>query len=158
MSKKKFLDKVNKTKSCWLWTAAIRGNNGYGAVRFRGNVWLAHRAAYTLFNGEIPKGMLVCHTCDNRKCVNPEHLFLGTHKDNSVDAYKKGRVTMPKGNEFKPGEQHPNHKLTNQQVLDIRARYAAGGISLRKLAKEYAVDHSCVWQIVRGIRSHVWVY
>lgn len=84
-----FWSKVNKTSTCWEWSASC--SNGYGSCSFQGKPWRAHRLSYTLTYGEIPSGMLVCHKCDNPACVNPEHLFLGSHKDNFQDMVAKGR-------------------------------------------------------------------
>jgi hypothetical protein len=151
--KERFLSKVNKTDSCWLWIGCKKNvSTGYGAFSFEGKKMLAHRVSYLLFKGELTTGILVCHTCDNPSCVNPKHLFLGTHKDNSVDAFQKGRVKMPKGAEFQSGENHRYAKLDDNQVDEIREKYKTQKISLRKLGKEYKVDHSTIWQIVRGIR------
>lgn len=96
---KRFFNKVNKTETCWLWTASLRGKTGYGAFKLNGKTVDAHRLSYQLHKGEIPEGMYVCHTCDNRKCVNPEHLFLGTAKDNYHDAVVKGRIIKGRKNE-----------------------------------------------------------
>ena len=87
----RFWDKVRETEQCWEWQGA-RATNGYGHFATRtGQFVSAHRLCWMLVFGEIPEGLLVLHTCDNRRCVNPKHLFLGTHSDNNLDMYRKGR-------------------------------------------------------------------
>jgi hypothetical protein len=90
----RFIKKVNKTDSCWLWTAAIRGKSGYGAIRVNRKTVDSHRLSYKLHNGEIPENMYVCHTCDNPLCCNPKHLWLGTMKQNMQDMHSKGRAKV----------------------------------------------------------------
>lgn len=89
----RFFDKIEKTDTCWNFKGASRGN-GYGAFKLSGKVVDAHRVSYMLHHGDIPDGLQVCHSCDNRKCVNPDHLFLGTGKDNMQDCKNKGRIAI----------------------------------------------------------------
>jgi len=109
----RFWDKVNKTISpngCWIWTAGV--SNHYGRFSVGRKTFSAHRFAFELTNGPIPLGLYVCHTCDNPLCVNPAHLFLGTHTDNMNDRNVKGRMARGITNRA---------KLTEPDVLQIRA-------------------------------------
>ena len=112
----KFMSKVHVSESgCWNWTGANKGN-GYGHTR-QGP---AHRRAYQLFVGAIPKGHDVCHKCDNRPCVNPDHLFTGTRKQNMQDCVAKGRIAKGDRLNARKGENGPSAKLTWRQVKEIR--------------------------------------
>lgn len=93
----RFFQKVVKTETCWLWNGALT-SRGYGSFRFNEKSMSAHRFSYQNFKGEIPEGMLVCHTCDTPACVNPEHLWIGTHLNNSDDKYGKNRQVQSSGN------------------------------------------------------------
>ena len=123
---------------CWRWTAT-RNSDGYGIIWLSGKYWLAHRFSYDLHFGEIPVGLLVCHHCDTPDCVNPEHLFLGTQKDNMEDCDAKGRIRR--------GETHPCAKLTLADVNSIRD---AINITQRELAKEFGVGRSTIGEIRTG--------
>ena len=124
---------------CWLWTKAINGF-GYGSIWKNNTAMGAHRYSYELYVGEIPDGLYVCHRCDIRSCVNPNHLFLGTAKDNCHDMYFKGRDRTR-------GENHWQCKITDQQVEEIRndSRIA------REIAPEYGVSVGTVWDIKKGV-------
>ena len=144
---------IGNSNDCWEWLSTDRGN-GYGAMKVGDKLESAHRIAWHLHNGEIPDGLLVCHTCDNRSCVNPLHLFVGTNADNMRDAYQKRRITLPDGGkyQFRNGEENPNSKLTADDVLDIRASYEPGKITYRQIAERYDVDYTLIYQIVNRKR------
>ena len=126
---------------CWLWTGLV-GSNGYGRLSVRKNTMSAHRWSYTAFRGEIPDGALVCHSCDVRVCVNPDHLWLGTHKDNTRDMLKKGRARDRRGSKNKAA------KLSDAAIIDIRATYKRP-VDAARLAEK----HGCSIQTVRDIKA-----
>jgi hypothetical protein len=123
---------------CWIWMGATT-LAGYGQLVSAKRKHYAHRAAYEAFVGEIPSGMMVCHACDNRLCVNPAHLFLGTAKQNSEDMTTKGRSTF--------GEKNAMSKLTAEQVLEIR-RLALEGKSHQSISENYGVSRRLIGMIV----------
>lgn len=88
--KSRFWSKVDKSGDCWTWTAS-KNHGGYGQFGANGKGYISHRVSWSISNGDIPKGMLICHHCDNPPCVNPDHLFLGTYQDNMDDKMRKGR-------------------------------------------------------------------
>lgn len=116
-------------------------SNGYGWHHQQ----YAHRIAYEHAYGEIPKGMYVCHKCDNRSCVNPRHLFLGTHADNMKDAAIKGRIRPP----LHIGESHHKAKLSENDVRQIRKDYATGNFTQKAIAEKYGVTKAMIGYIVR---------
>lgn len=137
---KRFWDKVNKTDGCWEWTAFKRA--GYGRIAIGNKRAVdSHRISYLLHFGLIPKGMNVLHKCDNPGCVNPQHLFLGTHKDNMRDKALKKRAPSMKG------RNNPSSTLTEVDVLQIRSKYSTGKFSQRKLAKEFSVSYTMIHNI-----------
>jgi len=140
-----FWVKVNKTKTCWLWTAS-KTNTGYGTLGRKTRRYLAHRYSWIIHNGEIPNGMCVCHHCDTPLCVNPEHLFLGTQKDNMKDASKKGRV---EGNGNQYGENCGTSKLVENDIRNIK-KCREEGMLLREIADIYNIHLSNVSYIVNG--------
>lgn len=131
-----FWPKVNKTDTCWLWTASTIGQFGYGGFGVARKTMYAHRVAWLLTYGAISDDMCVLHHCDVPLCVRPDHLFLGTHTDNIQDKMAKGRVPA--------GAKHHNVKLTVEDVKEIRRR-AATGENRRHIAADFGVasQHVC---------------
>jgi hypothetical protein len=159
----RFWRKVRKGEGCWEWTGA-RNSKGYGNVRIARRYRGAHRVSYELTRGPIPAGLLVCHSCDNPVCVRPDHLFLGTVKNNSDDMVRKGRQAkgekigahlrgLRNGKYTKPertprGERNGQAVLTAERVAEIRHRYAAGGVTQLQLAAEYGVNDRCISAVI----------
>lgn len=126
---------------CWEWLAFC-DKDGYGKCNFNRQSKLVHRIVWELINGLIPNGLSVLHKCDNPRCCNPEHLFLGTHLDNNRDMVAKGRNNPSKG------EKQRSHKLTELDVIAIRKRYANGEKKVSKLANEYGVNRNTIYDVI----------
>jgi hypothetical protein len=129
---------------CWLWSNAPNAY-GYGQVKVDGRFLMAHRLSYEHHNGPVGDGLLVLHKCDVRACVNPDHLFVGTHKDNAIDAVNKGRWVDNRG------ERHGMAKLSNGDVLEIK-ELIGRGVKQAVIAKKFSVDPSTISDIKRGKR------
>lgn len=135
---------IAKTESgCWEWTGPLKWS-GYGTFGFGGRLRLAHRFSYERTKGPIPAGLFVCHTCDNRKCVNPDHLWIGTHADNMADKIAKDRGY--KGPSLIHSEKHPLSKLDTAAARAIRGDSRPA----HAIAAEYGVSKSLVWGIKKG--------
>jgi hypothetical protein len=146
-----FWGKVDKESSkifyngtrCWMFPSRQR----YGLVWFVDGYLRANRAAWIISHGEIPRGLFVLHHCDNSRCVNPDHLFLGTQKDNVSDMIAKGRKWSGLG------EKNPNCKLTKEQVEEIRKLYQRGsrkGYGMGGLSKKFGISRTQIGSIVKN--------
>ncbi len=117
--------------NCWIWVGH-RNKQGYGRLRVKRKDWVSHRYSWTIYNGDILSGLCILHRCDNPPCCNPDHLFIGTHQDNSKD------MVIKKRNRDDKGSKHPMHKLNENQVLHIRDSIK-NGEKQSKLAIKYNV-------------------
>lgn len=134
------------TSGCWLWTGPLN-SYGYGAIwrheRGATTTFRAHRVVYEALRGPIPPGLWALHRCDNRACVNPDHIFLGTHVDNMADMRAKGRGAL--------GERNASTRLSAAELTDVRAALSAGeghGV----IARRFSVSRSLVSMIAAGKR------
>jgi len=144
----RFMAKVfvpNDPDACWEWKAAK--SKGYGRFRLNGKFTYAHRFSYQFFCGEVAGGMYVCHKCDNPICVNPKHLFLGTHKENMLDRNQKNRQSK--------GSKNGSSKLKENDILEIRKMLNSGSTG-REIAKQFGISYHVISKIKHGrIWSHV---
>jgi predicted DNA-binding protein YlxM (UPF0122 family) len=140
--------KINEETNCWEWTHG-KTKSGYGRFSLNGQMIRAHRFSYHIYNEIDPGRFECCHHCDNKICVNPQHLFLGTAKDNALDRENKKRHPHPSG------ENSKSSKLTNEQVLEIK-KMLLNGVTLPEIEKLFSVTNSTVSAIKMGDRwSHV---
>jgi hypothetical protein len=143
-AKARFWSKVGPANEngCRLWTGCLTARGGgYGRFQHDGKLWGAHRVVVELTAGPVPAGMVVCHRCDVPECCNPEHLYVGTHRDNSRDAMERKRNAH--------GESSGTSKLTDAAVAEARRRYRAGETGLA-LAAEYGVTQAAMWFALCG--------
>jgi hypothetical protein len=126
---------------CWLWIGAI-GNAGYGVIRVERRMWGAHRLSYTLHKGPVALGLRICHTCDNRACVNPDHLYAGTAAQNTGDASRRGRMER--------GSARHCSVLSERQIPEIR-KMLRNGLTCIAIAQQFGVDSSTISHIKRGL-------
>ncbi len=137
---------IVQDNGCWNYGGTI-GNEGYGFVYTREpngkkRTFLAHRVAYFIFNGAIPKGALICHACDNPKCVNPKHLFAGTNQENMDDLTRKGRRRMGSANAWST--------LKEEQVFEIKKLIQEGELSNAEIGRKFGVGSTCISSIKTG--------
>jgi hypothetical protein len=135
-----FMQQVMFTPYCWLWTGRLE--QGYGRVYVDGKYKTVHKLSYIFFKGEIPKGMVVRHTCDVPNCVNPDHLLLGTDADNMKDRDSRYRQAR--------GERQGCAKLTWGEVDEIRKLYAAGGVTMMGLAIQFNMSDGVICKIIHN--------
>jgi hypothetical protein len=137
--------KRGKKDDCWGWVGG-KTKDGYGHFSVNKKSVLSHRFSYELHFGKIIDDMSVLHRCDNPPCCNPEHLFLGTQKDNMQDCKKKGRIYVPDI----CGEQNGRSKLSYNKVNKIREIFLSKEYSQRKIAEKFNISFQSVWSICHG--------
>lgn len=142
---------IKKTPTCWWWIGGCRGDNGYPVCRWKDRTIGVSRIIYRLYKGQIKLGNYICHKCDNPKCVNPEHLFSGTPRDNVIDMVNKGRAnSKATPGSFKCGNKHKLIKIKVEQRKKIKFLYNTGLFSQKQLAYKYKVHQSTISLILNN--------
>ena len=140
----RFWSKTNKTDGCWNWTASVDRKHGYGWFSVNRRMMKAQRVVWILTHGNIPSELHVLHRCDNRRCANPAHLFLGTNGDNIADRMSKGRKSGARG------ERNGKAKLQGVEVMEIRSRLESSE-QQSVIATAYGVSQQCISSIAVGV-------
>lgn len=135
-----------KANGCWEWRGRVAGN-GYASFSYAKKIEYAHRMSYRFYKGEIPCGLLVCHTCDNRRCVNPDHLFLGTYKDNFADMRQKGRSLK--------GDKSHKAKFTDDTIFEALELHDFG-VSMQQISLLYDMSMGYLYEVKHGTRRVGW--
>jgi len=152
--RQRFYENVKPGSGCWLWRGSLTAK-GYGRIKIKRKHYGAHRLSWIVHNGDIPDGLCVCHKCDTPQCVNPSHLFLGSHADNQRDCQRKGRRASgaAHGHYKKPeawprGRRHFRAKLSDEKVRYIREM--RGAVPQRVLAEKFNVPQTAISAVQRN--------
>ena len=146
----RFWKKVNKTDNCWIWQAATRGKTGYGSLKYNKKVIDAHRMSWILSFGKIPEGKYICHKCDNRLCVNPEHLFVGSPKENWLDGFNKGRIVGLPKIWYQIGHHSTQRKISLEDAIEIKNLYLNTNMTQKIIGEKYNISTRAIRYILSG--------
>jgi hypothetical protein len=139
--RKKLKSKIEIDENgCWNFLGKLK-KDGYGRMHYNGKYYPVHRLSYLIFVEYVEDSKLICHKCDNRKCLNPSHLYAGTHADNTRDMYERGRQNL------KIGESHHNAKFKEHEILTFR-RLHKNGVSISEISKKYSVPYKTIHKII----------
>jgi hypothetical protein len=139
--REKFEQRFERGSGCWNWTGTIEGY-GYGVLDHNWKRYRAHVLALEFDGRPVPKGMVACHHCDNPRCVRPDHLYVGTVKDNAIDAKERGRL--------RTGSHHHNSRLTEGAVAEMRSVYTGKRGDVSKLARRFGVSRQTAARAIKG--------
>lgn len=148
--KERFIKRIQIIENnCWIWTGP-KDKDGYGLCGVSYPDQRAHRTSFKIFKGEILSGMFICHTCDNSSCCNPDHLYMGTHSDNTRDAIERNRMDRgPCPSKALKGEKNPKAKLNERKVKNIRRLHSTWKMTHALIARKYNVSESSITKLLK---------